>query len=117
MTTISKENTLVTLINIFRVEPENQEKLVRMLLDATEGTMRALPGFVSANIHRSLDGTRVTNYAQWRTRDDFEAMLANPEATERMDKVAKIATCEAHLYEVVEGIAAGSKKMATSHGW
>jgi hypothetical protein len=24
-----------------------------------------VPGFISANLHTSLDGTRVINYAQW----------------------------------------------------
>lgn len=43
--------------------------------------MKILPGFVSATIHGSADGVRVANYAQWRRREDFEAMLNNPEAT------------------------------------
>jgi hypothetical protein len=27
-----------------------------------------MPEFVSANIHKSVDGTRVANYAQWRSQ-------------------------------------------------
>lgn len=64
MTTISKDNQVITLINVFTVEPENQQRLVEMLVEATEKTMKHLPGFVSANIHKSSDGVRVTNYAQ-----------------------------------------------------
>jgi quinol monooxygenase YgiN len=102
MTTISKDNKVVTLINVFTVEPENQQELINLLIEATEKTMKALPGFISANIHRSLDGVRVTNYAQWRTREDFEAMLKNPEATAHMKPIMAIATFDAHLYEVTE---------------
>ena len=66
MATISKDNNVVRLINVFTVEHENQQRLVDMLVEATEKTMKHVPGFVSATIHRSLDGIRVANYAQWR---------------------------------------------------
>src|SRR5258705_11657123 len=102
MTTISKDNDVITLINVFTVEPENQQKLVEMLVEATETTMKNLPGFVSATIHQSADGVRVANYAQWRRREDFEAMLTNPEATTHMKPIMEIAKFDAHLYEIVE---------------
>ena len=101
MVTIAKDNDVVTLINVFIVRPECQQRLVDVLVDATETVMRKQQGFVSANIHRSLDGTRVTNYAQWRSREAFEAMLRNPEAAEHMGEAARIAErFEPHLYEV-----------------
>jgi antibiotic biosynthesis monooxygenase (ABM) superfamily enzyme len=51
MTAIDKNNKLVTLINIFTVEPAKQQQLVDLLIQATETSMRHLPGFISANIH------------------------------------------------------------------
>ncbi len=104
MVTISTDNKVVTLINVFTVEPEDQQRVVDMLVEATEKTMKNLPGFVSASIHKSLDGVRVTNYAHWRKREDFEAMLKNPEATAHMKPITEIATFDAHLYEVVESV-------------
>jgi antibiotic biosynthesis monooxygenase (ABM) superfamily enzyme len=93
---------LVTLINVFTVEPERQQELVDLLVDATEAVMRRQPGFISANIHRSFDGQRVANYAQRRSREDFEAMLRNPEAQAHMRRAADVAdSFEPHLYEVV----------------
>ena len=63
--------------------------------------MNRMPGFVSANLHKSLDGTKVVNYAQWRSKEDFEAMLQNPEAATHMGEAARIAeNFEPHLYEV-----------------
>jgi heme-degrading monooxygenase HmoA len=101
MVTISKDNDVVTLINVFTVAPEDQQRLVDVLVDATQAVMRKQPGFVSANIHRSLDGTRVTNYAQWQSREAFEAMLRDREAAEHMGEAARIAEgFEPHLYEV-----------------
>ena len=65
--------------------------------------MRQQPGFISANIHRSLDGTKVTNYAQWRSVEDFEAMLKNPAVVPRMEEAAALAAkFGSALYEVVE---------------
>ena len=63
--------------------------------------MITLPGFVSANIHASTDGTKVVNYAQWSDTDAFRAMLANPVAQPHMTAAAEIAeSYEPHLYEV-----------------
>jgi quinol monooxygenase YgiN len=100
--TIAKDNKVVTLVNVFTVEQENQPRLVQMLVEATEKTMKHVPGFVSASIHKSLDGVRVVNYAQWRTREDFEAMMKNPDAQRHMKPITEIAQFDAHLYEVSE---------------
>jgi quinol monooxygenase YgiN len=102
MTTISNDNKVVTLINVFTVEAENQQRLVEMLVETTEKTMKHFPGFISANIHKSLDNVDVANYAQWRSREDFEAMMKNPEAQKHMKPINEIAKFDAHLYEVSE---------------
>jgi quinol monooxygenase YgiN len=99
MTTIRKD--VVTLINVFTVEPQDQQRLADLLIEATEKTMKGLPGYVSANFHRSLDGRHVANYAQWRSPQDFQAMLQNPEAQGHMEEIRKLATNEGYLYEVV----------------
>jgi quinol monooxygenase YgiN len=101
MVTIARDNDVVTLITVFTVAQEDQQRLVDVLVDATQKVMRKQPGFVSANIHRSLDGRRVTNYAQWQSREAFEAMLQDQEAAEHMGEAARIAErFEPHLYEV-----------------
>ncbi len=102
MVTISRENRFVTLINVFTVEAANQSKLVNLLVEATEKTMKGIKGFVPANIHKSADGVRVVNYAQWKSREDFEAMRKNPEAQAHMKPIMEIAQADFHLYEVVD---------------
>jgi antibiotic biosynthesis monooxygenase (ABM) superfamily enzyme len=64
MTKIDKAQPLVTLITVHFCKPEDQQQLVDVLLEAVNTTYQHLPGFISANIHKSLDGVRVTNYAQ-----------------------------------------------------
>jgi hypothetical protein len=68
MTTIAENTGVVTLINVFTVEPSNQQKLVDILARATDTSVRDVPGFISAALHRSVDGTRVTMYASGRAR-------------------------------------------------
>ncbi|WP_235624107.1 antibiotic biosynthesis monooxygenase family protein [Mycolicibacterium goodii] len=86
---------------MFTVEPERSRELVELLSRATEDVMRHVPGFISANIHLSVDGTRVTNYAQWESVEAYQAMLADPTAGEHMGKCAQIAVSfEPHLYTV-----------------
>ena len=74
MTTISNQNRYLTLINVFTVEPANQQKLVDLLTLATKSSVQNITGFISSSLHRSLDGTKVTMYAQWRSMEDYQNM-------------------------------------------
>src|SRR5215470_9510829 len=102
MPTIATDQDVITLVNVVSVSPERQQQLTDLLVEATRTAMHQLPGYVSANIHRSLDGTRVVNYAQWRRVEDFEAMLRDSAAQEHMQSASRLAiSVEPHLYEVV----------------
>lgn len=101
MTTIEQHSDYATLINVFTVEPSSAHQLADLLHHATDEVMRHLPGFRSANIHVSTDGTRVVNYAQWDSAEAFAAMQANPAAREHMSKAAHLAlSFDPHLYTV-----------------
>jgi quinol monooxygenase YgiN len=90
-----------TLINVFTVAPERASELAELLSRATEETMRFVPGFISANIHVSTDGTRVVNYAQWQSPEAYQAIFDDPGAREHMKVCAAVATgFEPHLYTV-----------------
>lgn len=107
-TQIRVDPSVVTLINVFTVEPDHQDLLVHLLEQATEDVMRHRPGFVSANIHRGLDGSTVANYAQWASRADFEAMLADPVAREHMHAITEMAESRPALYEVASVLTSGT---------
>jgi quinol monooxygenase YgiN len=99
-TTIERGAPVVTLINVFTVDPTKQEALVRVLDEATDRVIKDMPGFVSANIHRSLDGHHVVNYAQWESREAMDAMLAHPASQQHLRDAAALARFEPYLYEV-----------------
>lgn len=89
MTNIHKG--LFVLIDTFMVDPARQQEMVDALAEATDQVMRHIPGFVSANLHKSLDGKRVVNYAQWRSKADFDNMMQDADAIEHMARAGEIA--------------------------
>ena len=102
MTTISKDAKLITLINVFTVEPARQQELIELLTRATGDSVRHAQGFMLARLHRSLDGTKVTMYAQWRSVEDYQAMRENPAPLPYLQQALAIAKFDPGIYEVVE---------------
>jgi quinol monooxygenase YgiN len=102
MTHISTNTDMVTLINVFTVEPVNQERLIELLTQATEVSVRNATGFISSSLHRSLDGTKVTMYAQWRSAEDYQAMRNDPKPLPYLQEAMTMATFEPGMYEVVK---------------
>ena len=101
MTTIEQNSGYATLINVFTVEPDRAAELAALLHTATQEVMRHRPGFRSANIHVSTDGTRVVNYAQWDSAEAYRAMLADPTTQQHMADAAALAiSFDPHLYAV-----------------
>lgn len=99
MITITEDGGVVTLINVFSCEPQNQQHLIDAWIRATEDTLGKLPGIISASLHRSKGGTRVVNYAQWKSSENWENLfrIGSESWFREMGKYAKP---DAHLYEV-----------------
>lgn len=105
MPTIDQSQSRVTLITVHECAPENQSALVDLLLEAARSIYAGAPGFVSATIHRSFDGTCVTNYAQYESREAFEALTKNPAIPPFVERVRKLVTAaKPHLYEVIASV-------------
>lgn len=81
----------VTMINTYAVEPERADELMAFLIDATNSTLRHVPGFVSANLHVALDRTQVVNYAQWESREALVAARGNAQAAALVQQTLQIA--------------------------
>ena len=99
MIKVAQDRDVVTLINAFSCEPQNQQQLIDVWIRATEEGLGALPGIISAALHRSKDGTRVVNYAQWRNAENWEH-LSRIGGESWFREMAKYAKPDAHLYEV-----------------
>jgi Antibiotic biosynthesis monooxygenase len=96
MITITEDGGTVTLINVFTCEPQNQQHLIDAWIRATEDTLGKLPGIISASLHRSKVGTRVVNYAQWKSSENWEDLFRIGGAS-WFREMGKYAKPDAHL--------------------
>jgi quinol monooxygenase YgiN len=95
----SREGHLVTLINVFETKPEQQQELINQWIRFVE-EVKGEPGMIGAALHRSTDGTRVVNYAQWRSEGDLESFLKK--YREQMEARRLLAErVDPHIFEVV----------------
>jgi quinol monooxygenase YgiN len=101
MNQTSEKSSIVTLINVFTVEPTNQQRLVDLLTRATDGSISHAPGFISSTLHRGIDGTKVTMYAQWRSAEDYQAMRQDPGPLPFLEEALSFAKFEPGMYEIV----------------
>jgi quinol monooxygenase YgiN len=93
----------VTLINVFTVAPLDQARLVELLSAATTNAVRHAPGFLSARLYRSLDGTKVTMHADWSSEEHYRAMRANQGPISYLEEALAVAErFEPVMYELAE---------------
>ncbi len=100
-TTISPGAQILTAINVLSVEPKNQARVVKLLSLASDVLAKNQPGFISANVHRGLDGTKVVNYVQWRSKKDFESVFHNADFMQLYSQIKALASPEPNAYEIV----------------
>jgi quinol monooxygenase YgiN len=99
--TIAQRDSTVTSINVFTVTPANQQRLIDLLTRATDGFVNRAPGFISATLHRAIDGTRVTMCARWRSIGDYHSMRQDPGPLPFLQEALTFATFEPGMYESV----------------
>ena len=103
MTVLDPSAGYYILINTFTVEPGKAEALLAHLSKATEAVFLDAPGFVSANLHIGRDRRHVTNYAQWRSKEDYDAVVKNPQTQAHMREAAALASnFDPIFYDLVE---------------
>ena len=100
MPVIRANQGVVTQINVFTVEPEKQQALIDLLRESAEFASR-IDGWISASIHRSLDGTRVVNYAQSRDRESAQRVIEALRTAGFLDRNKLLGEAHPGLYDVV----------------
>ena len=95
----SRTGHLITLINVFETTPTQQQELIEQWIRFVEA-VKEEPGLIGAALHRSTDGARVINYAQWRSEADWASFVQK--YREQFAPRAQLAVrVDPHLYEVV----------------
>ena len=73
--TIDPRTGVLTLINVYDVEPAKLGELADALRDMTDRSIRHQPGFIPVCIHVSFDGEKVVNFAQWQSKEHFKGFM------------------------------------------
>ena len=90
----------MTVIIIFSVEPERQQELVDTTVEFLS-TVKQQPGFILSSIHKSTDGNKIANYAQWRSLEIYQAFVNNSDMQAKGAKLSEFDKPDFHVYEVV----------------
>jgi heme-degrading monooxygenase HmoA len=101
MPEIRSDPGYATFINVFRCQPANQDEVVQINIDIVDVVASTFPGFISASVHRSIDGTRVINYLQWETPEHLAALQRSAAFQAVARRFAGLIEFEPHECEVV----------------
>jgi hypothetical protein len=100
MPTIEPNTTIVTQINVFTVPEGGQQALINFLIQAATFASTT-PGWISASVHRSIDGTRVVNYAQSESLQAAQLVVDRLRTEGWLDRNKALGQANPGLYEVV----------------
>ncbi len=100
MAIIRANSGVITQINVFTVPVGGQQALIDELTRAVM-CARQEPGWLSASLHRSIDGTRVVNYAQSESAAAAQAVIGRLKRDGFLDRNKAYGEAHPSLYEVV----------------
>lgn len=96
---------MVAIINVFTVQPENQQKLLNMITSFSERTASKCPGFISARFHAGLEGTRVTGIIYWQSQEACNNLWQTPEWRPFLEEHSPLFQhLDSHFYTVVADV-------------
>ena len=91
---------IVTQINVFTVPEGGQQALTDLLCESARFASET-PGWLSASIHQSRDGTRVVNYAQSENLHAAQAVIDRLRRSGFLDRNKALGEAHPGLYDVV----------------
>jgi len=94
---------IISQINVFTVPQNGQEALTDLLQEAAK-SCRAVPGWISASLHCSLDGRRVVNYAQAEDQSAMRRVFEHLQAKGFLERNKALGQASPGLYEVVSTV-------------
>jgi heme-degrading monooxygenase HmoA len=91
---------IVTQITVVEAEPGKQQEALSLMTERAR-FMAKQPGFVSIQLHRSLDGRRIVNFIQWKSREQLHAAHHSPEFRQEWRHFDDMTDMiDPHLYEM-----------------
>lgn len=101
MPEISRDAQMQTVITTFEMTPGTCQDLLEELKEAYAAFISKQKGFIAAGLHVNDAQTRIANYSQWQTREDFLAMLRSDEMRKRNRRIHDLCrSFEPVMYDV-----------------
>ena len=95
----SREDGSVVLINLFTIDPADEEALVAAWKHDAE-FMKAQPGYISTQLHKGVAGSSTfINYAVWESVESFRNAFMDPEFQSRIADYPESAVAAPHLFK------------------
>ena len=85
---------VITLVNMFTVEPANLSTLLAVLRDGTDMFFSRMSGFISSSVLVGKDGRKVINYSQWKGADEIAAFRKDARFSPYIQKLLALAQAE-----------------------
>jgi hypothetical protein len=95
---INQNRDVITLIDCFSCDLQDQHHLIGARINATEERLGALPGIIFSTPHRCKDKTRIVNYPQSKNAENRENLFRIGSES-WLREMAKHAKPDAHLHE------------------
>jgi hypothetical protein len=96
------------LVDFWMVDPSQVDELLRGISSAVQRLMVGQPGFVSAQIYRSVDGGAVLLAVSMRTIKERQHLSDSAEAQRAFRELRAIANSHVRLFQLVETFGTGS---------
>jgi heme-degrading monooxygenase HmoA len=94
---------MITFINVFSVEPDQQQAALQNIKQVYVEVVQHQPGFIDAKLLESTDKKRVTAVARWESEAHLQAIRTHPRFQELHNDefYQAIISNESHTYHVV----------------
>lgn len=99
---LSKDVDYVTMINYFSVAPNDQQEFAEIEVKEIDKYGDKMNSALAASFYRSIEGSRVFNYAHWQSQEALEASQQTEEFKAHIDRMSHLDFApDPRIYEVV----------------
>jgi len=107
---IAEPSSVIAMINVLSTDPSRRDQLMDVWRRGAERFWEKMPGAVAAALHRSEDGMRLVNYAQWTSGEAWQQ--ARQEAFDNRAGMHGFGTSDPRLYQLNTIIRAATQPRA-----
>jgi heme-degrading monooxygenase HmoA len=101
------------LIDLWTVDPARADELIRAISSAVQGIVAEQPGFVGAQVYRSVDGHAVLLSVSMRTVQERQQLTDSAEGRKVLRELRAIGSNHVRLFRLVESFGSSADPPAS----